>query len=250
MFKTVKGLVLRRKRFGEAHAYITAITESGLVTFVAFGIMSPKSKSFASCQPYTLSEFVLTVKGDSFTLSQASTISHLIKQGIDFERLSLANYIASMACDTNFAEEDAPAIYSLTCTALSLADRSETPSEIIKAVFELRLTSALGFEPDFSGCILCGGELDGGTFLHSEGGVVCKSCIVPEGVQGVSVTKPLLTAMEHMLALPDVKAFGIRFSDPVALNVFCTLAERFSAEHLDCATTALTYYKQNLKNFI
>lgn len=220
------------------------------MTFTAYGVMSPKSKSFASCQPYTLAEFVLTAKGDSLTLSQASTISHLIKQGIDFERLSLANYISSMASETTFAQEDAPAIYSLTCTALSLTDRSDAPSEIIKAVFELRLTSALGFYPDFSSCIYCGRTPDGGVFIHSEGGVVCKACLLPEGVQGVSVSRALLTALEHMLSLPDAKAFGIRFSDPVALNAFCTLAERFSAEHLDCATSALTYYKQNLKNFI
>ncbi len=249
MFKTVKGLVLQRRRFGEAHAYITALTEEGLVTFSAYGVMSPKSKNFASCQPYTLSELVLSSKGDVFTLSQASTVSHLIRQGIDFERLSLANYIASMASETSFTKEDAPAIYSLTCTALSLADSSNVPSEIIKAVFEMRLTSALGFYPDLTECMICKKKPDGGVFLHSEGGIICTRCIVPEGVQGVTVTKGLTDALEHMLSLNDRQAFGIRFSDPVAMNAFCTLAERFSSEHLDCAATALNYYKQNLKNF-
>lgn len=249
MFKTIKGLILRRKKFGEAHAYVTALTEEGLITFGAYGIMSPKSKNFASCQPYTLSEFVLTVKGESFTLSQASTVSRVIKQGIDFERLSLANYISSMASDTAFTSEDAPAIYSLTCTALSLTDGDQVPSEIIKAVYELRLTAALGFYPDLGECIKCGRKPDGGLFVFSEGGVICSECMVSEGTRGVTVTKGLMNALEHMLALPDRNAFGIRFSDPIAMNAFCTLAERFSSEHLDCAATALGYYKQNLKNF-
>ncbi len=249
MFKTVKGLVLKRRRFGEAHAYITALTEEGLVTFSAYGVMSPKSRNFASCQPYTLSELVLSSKGDGYTLSQASTVSHLIRQGIDFERLSLANYIAAMASETSFTDEDAPAIYSLTCTALSLTDSSQIPSEIIKAVFELRLTSALGFYPDLTECMVCGREPDGGVFLHTDGGIICTRCIVPEGVQGVTVTKGLIGALEHMLSLNDRQAFGIRFLDPVAMNAFCTLSERFSSEHLDCAVSALSYYKNNIKNF-
>lgn len=249
MFKTVKGLILKRRRFGEAHAYLTALTEEGIVTFSAYGIMSPKNKNFASCQPYTLSELVLSIKGESVTLSQAATISHLIRQGVDFERLSLANYISSMASETSFTEEDAPAIYSLTCTALSLTDGGEVPSDLIKAVFELRLTAALGFYPDLGECALCGREPDGGVFVYSEGSVICTSCILPEGVQGITVSGAMLRAVAHMLSLSDRQAFGIRFSDPVAMTVFCTLAERFSVQHLDCAVSALNFYKQNLKNF-
>ncbi len=247
MFRTVKGLIISRKRFGEAHAYLNALTEEGLVTFSAYGIMSPKSKNFAACQPYTLSELVLTSKSDSLTLSQATTITHLIRQGIEFERLSLANYIVSLAGETTFTPEDAPYIYSLTCTALSLIDTTDIPDEIIKAVFELRLTSLLGFQPDFSECIICHGKLDGGFFISDEGGVVCPKCIVPEGKHKIPLTQPLIEAIEKMLSLSDKNAFGIRFSDPALLANFCLLAERFSVEHLDCAATALSYYKNIFK---
>ena len=249
MFKKVKGLILRRKRFGEAHAYITALTEEGLIVFSAYGIMSPKSKSFAACQPYTLSEFVLSSKGNGFTLSQASAVSYLIRQGMDLERLSLANYIASMASETSFSPEDAPSIYALTCTALSLTGKEDVPSEIIKAVFELRLTAELGFYPDLEECAVCGKKQNGGLFLPSEGGIICNSCLVPEGVKGVTVSEALVSAIAHMLTLSHRQAFGIRFTDSVEMNAFCTLAERFSSEHLDCAVVALNFYKQNIKNF-
>ncbi|MBE6649804.1 MAG: DNA repair protein RecO [Ruminococcaceae bacterium] len=249
MFKTVKGLVLRRKKFGEAHAYITIITAEGLVTFGAYGIMSPKNRNFASCQPYTLSEFVLTAKGETLTLSQASTVSHLVKSGVDFEGLSLVNYIVSMAAETSFTDEDAESIYSLTCTALYLIDSNSIPREIIKAVFELRLTASLGFYPDLSACISCGKETDGGLFVPYEGGIICAECNLDESVQGVTVTGGLAKALEHMQTLPEKKAFTIRFEDPVVQNSFCTLAERYSSEHLDCAASALAFYKNNLKNF-
>lgn len=249
MYKNVKGLILRRKRFGEAHAYITILTEEGLITFSAYGIMSPKSKSFSACQPYTLSEFVLTAKSDFLTLSQASAVSHIIRQGIDFERLSLANYISSMASETSFASDDAPSIYSLTCTALSLTNGGEVPCEIIKAVFELKLTAALGFYPELHNCMVCGKRADGGLFLPSEGRIVCNSCLALKEVKGVTVSQGLINALTVLLNRPPLYAFGIRFTDPVAMNAFCTLAERFSSEHLDCAVTALNFYKQNIKNF-
>ena len=249
MFKTVIGIILKRKRFGEAHAYLTVLTETGLITFGAYGIMSQKSKNFASCQPYTLSEFVLSSKGNGFTLSQASTISHVIRQGVDFERLSLANYISSMASETSVTEEDAPTIYQLTCIALSLTDSGEIPCEIIKAVFELRLTASLGFYPDLTECAVCGKPPKGGLFVPSEGGIICDSCIVPDDVKGVTLSEGLIRAILHILEMPVRQSFGIRFADSVALTAFCAMAERFSSEHLDCAITALKYYKQNLKNF-
>lgn len=251
MFKTVKGIILRRQKFGEAHAYLTVLTPEGLITFAAYGIMSPKSKNFAACNPYTLSEFVLTSKGDRFTLSQASTVTHVIRQGIDFEWLSLANYISSMACETAFAVEDAPAIFSLTCNALALTDckqGNKIPPETVKAVFELRLTAALGFYPELNECSCCGKAHDGGIFVPRDGSVICGKCNLSE-VSGIAVTKELTSAIEHMLSLSDRQAFGIRFNDETAFRTFCEIAESFSTEHLECAKAALNYYKQNLKNF-
>ncbi len=249
MFEKTKGLILRRTKFGEAHAYVTALTADGLVTFTAYGIMSPKSKSFASCQPYTLSELVLTKKGERLTLSEASTIMHIVRQGVDFERLTLANYISSMASETSFTPEDAPAIYSLTCTALSLTASGDIPTKIIKAVFEMRLTACLGFYPDLEECSICSKKPAGGIFVPRDGNIICHSCAVSDEIRGVGVTEGLISALRHMLALDDRRAFGIKFSDPVLENAFCTLAEQFSTEHLDCAIGALKFYKQNLRNF-
>lgn len=250
MFKTVKGLILKRRRFGEAHAYVTALTSEGLVTFSAYGIMSAKNKNFASCQPYTLSELVLSTKGEAVTLSQSSTIAHLIRQGIELDRLSLANYIVSMASETTYTGEDAPDIYTLTCTALSLIDSGEVDKDIIKAVYEFKLTSALGFYPDLTECALCGGELDGATFVYTDGNAICTKCLLPEGVKGVTLSPAMLRALQKLLSMENRASFGIRFSDLSEKTAFCTLAERFSSAQLDCARTALTYYKDNLKNFM
>ena len=249
MFKTIEGLVLKRTRFSDSHAYIKILTKEGLVTFLAHGIMSPKNKNSISCQPYTYSEFVLKGTGESFSLSSASTICHLIKQGVDFEKLSLANYIISMASDTAFDVEDAPEILTLTCTTLKVLGSTDTPVKIVKAVFELRLMASLGFYPDFSGCLKCRKSSKDAHFILDEGGFICDDCFFDENRRAVKVDSELIGALKHLFELPLKSAFGIRFADSVRETAFITLAERFSIEHLDCATSALNFYKDNIKNF-
>lgn len=249
MYKKIEGLVLKRTRFSDSHAYIRILTNEGIITFLAHGIMSSKNKNSVSCQPYTYSEFVLKISGENFSLSSASTICHLIKQGVDFERLSLANYVVSLANDTAFDTADAPEILALTCTALKVIDSTDTPSEIIKAVFELRLTASLGFYPDLDGCMKCSQTAESAYFLLDEGGFVCENCFYDEEKRAVKIDRELINALKKLFELPFMSAFGIRFSDTVRKTAFITLAERFSLEHLDCATQALNFYKENMKNF-
>lgn len=247
MYKTVKGLVLLRTRFSDSHAYINVLTDEGKLSILAHGIMSPKNKNFSACQPYTYSEFVVKTVGEKNTLSQATALCHLIKQGVDFEKLTLANYIVSMARDTSFDSEDAENILEITSLALRML--SGDNGKIVKAVFELRLMNALGFCPDFSGCLKCGKKVENGYFVLSEGSFVCDDCHLDENIRAVRVEKELIRALEYFFSLSVRDSFGIRFSDSVQENTFITLAERFSLEHLDCARSALGFYKDNIKNF-
>lgn len=248
MYKKINGLVIGRNRFSEAHAYVKILTDEGIISFVGHGVMSPKNKSFSACQPYTFGEFVLKVTGERISLSEASAECHLIRQGADFEKISLANYVVEMARETSFDISDAPDILALTYITLHTIDRTDTPSDIVKAVFELRLASALGFMPDFSGCMSCEREITGGAFLISEGGFICSDC-EREDVRAVKVTSGLVKALKHLFEISPKEAFGIRFKDSVERTAFTTLAERFSLEHLDSAHTALAFYKDNIKNF-
>lgn len=248
MYKTVDGIVIGRNRFGDAHAYIKILTSEGIISFVGHGVMSPRNKNFSGCQPYTFGEFLLSVKGESVSLKEASPKTHLIRQGADFEKISLANYVIEMARETSFDTLDAPDILALTYITLYTIDRTDTPSDIVKAVFELRLSSALGFHPDFSECIACGKEIKEGFFLTLDGGFLCRDCNFDD-LSKVDVSENLFGAMKMLFDMPIKDAFGIRFSDPVERNAFVTLAERFSLAHLDSAHSALKFYKDNIKNF-
>ncbi len=246
MYRTIQGIVLKRTRFQESSAYITVITENGIEKFSAKGILSPKNKNRTAASLFALSEFVLTTKGDVSTLSSATLIKTLIRPGVDFEALAVANYISSLAYDTNFTEEDAPAIYRLLGVALSILDKKDTLPTTVKAVFELRLMAELGFFPDIEFCSKCHKPFSEGVFLSFEGSVLCHECEIFYEGKKVSLTPSLSRALSTLFTLSNTQAFGIRFSNPEQQNAFFTLAEEFSVSHLDCALSALTYYKKNL----
>ena len=248
MYKTIKGIVLKKTRFADSSAYITVITETGLEKFSAKGIFSPKSKNAPACVLYALSEFVLSVRGENATLSGASLIKPLIRQGVDFETLAVATYISTLAHDVTFSEEDAGAVYRLLGNALAILNKMETPYATVKAVFELRLMAALGFYPDLECCARCGKAVDSGWFLQFEGGVICKDCEPFSTEERIPLSGSLKSGLEALLNMPDASAFGIRFSDVNTERAFYRLCEEFSVSHLDCAVTALNYYKTNIKN--
>jgi len=248
MYKTLKGIVLKKTRFSDSSAYITVISEEGIVTFSAKGIFSPKNRNAPATALYTYSEFVLSCHGENATLSSACIIRALIRQGVDFESLALANYVSTLAHDVTFTEEDSPAIFKLLGTALAIINKMEVPCRIVKAVFELRLMAHLGFYPDLDACSRCGKDFKGGYFLPLEGNVICSECEVFSEKKKIPLPHSVSDALRHLLSVSDTAAFGIRFGDEKTELDFVSLAEDFSVNHLDCALGALNYYKTNLKN--
>ena len=248
MYKTVKGIVLKKTRFSDSSAYITVICESGIEKFSAKGIFSPKNRNAPATVLYALSEFVISVKGENATLSSACLIRPLIRQGVDFESLALANYVATLAHDVTFTEEDAPSVYRLLGTSLAIINKMEVPCRIIKAVFELRLMAYLGFYPDIEACDRCGKSFEGGYFLPQDGNVICHECEVFTEKKKIPLPHSVSDALEHLLSASDSAAFGIRFKNEKVELDFVSLAEEFSVNHLDCAIGALNFYKTNLKN--
>ena len=248
MYKTFQGIVLKRTRFSDNSAYITVITENGLEKFSAKGVLSSKSKNASAAALFALSEFVVLCRGENSTLSSASLITPLIRQGVEFDALAVANYVACLAHDTSFAEEDAPSIYRLLGTALSILNKKECDARIVKAVFELKLMASLGFLPDLEYCSRCSKPFSHGAFLADEGGVLCSECELLSDKKKLPLSESLKEGLNTLFSLPEKSAFGIRFSDEKSLNNFCRIAEDFSVNHLDCALSALGYYKKNIEN--
>lgn len=99
----------------------------------------------------------------------------------DIELLSLASYFAQAA--EVLSQEDAGSgeVLSLTLNALYALAKLRKPQDLVKAAFELRLACIGGYEPDLTGCAVCG-RADCGRFLVSGGCLQCLECGLGEGL--------------------------------------------------------------------
>ena len=59
---TYKGVVIKSVPYSESDAIISILTENGIVTFKAKGVLKTSSKLMAACLLYAYSEFVIEEK--------------------------------------------------------------------------------------------------------------------------------------------------------------------------------------------
>ena len=153
----VKGIVLREKQSKESDKILTVLTaELGKITVVAKGACSRRSKVGASTQLMAYSELVLSEKHGWQYLMESSTIELFDGIRQDIELLSLGSYFAEIVEWVSGDTTESSAILSLLLNTLYALGTLHRPQLLVKAAFELKLMSLIGFEPLFDGCSICG----------------------------------------------------------------------------------------------
>jgi len=130
----------------------------------------------------------------------------------DIAKLAWASYLIELVNALTAERIKNKALFRLLIVFLNLIDRG-TLKEEIQRVFEVRLLSLLGYQPQFNHCTRCQRGLFGERFFFGakEGGVVCSSCAANlPGLMPVSLgtIKTLLLAQ----SIPLEKVGRISFS--------------------------------------
>ena len=127
----------------------------------------------------------------------------------------------------------------------------------IKAAFEMRAASILGFMPMLEGCHYCG-RTDGEFFLDVMNGVVlCEECqrngegldvpLTPEDIRTSRIICPLsasaLAALLYTAVCPLQRLFSFRL-DEADMPLFAASAEKYLLNHLERGFKSLDFYKQ------
>ena len=176
MQTNVRGLVIRTVDIRETDRLITIFTEEmGVVSAMARGARSLKSRKMSSTMQFCYSDFVLYMQGDKYWIKEASLIESFFNIRETIEGLALASYIAEVLSDVTIAEADND-LLRLSLNSLYAISSGKYELDKIKAVFEMRAASILGFMPDVISCSRCG-EKNGEFFFDiMEGGIECKKC--------------------------------------------------------------------------
>ena len=244
MFVTTKALVLRETKYKEADKLLTVLTEKeGKLTVKARGAMRKGCKFAAAAQLYTLSEMTLFGNNGKWSINEAETIEQFLPLRQDIASLALGSYFAEALESVSDEDSPDPAMLQLGLNSLYALSRGMYAPEHIKTVFELRLMSLSGFEPDVYGCAVCGREEAEDAMFSLNGGIVhCRSC--PPGSSGVSlpVSRETLQAMRYIVMAEPKKIFSFALPE-AAQKQLAGVTEAYMTAQLERGFGALDDWK-------
>lgn len=236
-----RGLIIGSSDYGEANRSIKIFTpELGIVRASVYGARSRKKSLGSQSRLFALCSMLLTKSRASFRAEEIAVEEGFYPLSEDIVKLSAAVYFAELAeACIGFGNSDEGVLRLLLNTLWAMC-YTDTGAECARAVYQLRLAAAGGWEPDMGACMSCGGA-DGAMYFDSErGGVLCQSCRRP-------LSKPLapavLAAMRTILAADDRRIFAFRADDALVRRL-AELSEEYLIARLERDFGSLEYYKK------
>ena len=254
MLIEVKGLVIRTVDIKETDRLITIFTEErGVVTALARGARSLKSRKMASTMQFCYGSFVLYGQQDKLWVKEAELIESFFDLRQTIEGLALAGYIAEVLSDVTVEEAERD-LLRLSLNSLYAISRGKYSTGKIKAAFEIRAASILGFMPDVLSCNSCG-EKKGDFFFDIMGGIIeCAACRERSARAHTAHPDPHETHIICILSEGAKIALGYCIFSPIErifsfnisgedMHLFARAAEEYLLNQLGHGFKTLDFYK-------
>ena len=211
---TTTGLILKEIDYKESDKLLTVLTKDLGVIFVrARGAKRTKNKASAATGLFAYSNLSLFRMGDKFTVDSADSIDLFFGLHSDIVKISLAAYICELCSVFSPELEPAEQQLRLALNTLHLLEKDKRSPLLLKAIFELRLTSISGFLPDLTSCTNCDEENPSlGFFSPSDGTLLCGDCASIRRKDDLPLSNAALTAMRHVIYSPDEKIYNFNLS--------------------------------------
>ncbi len=193
---------------------------------------------------YTYCEFVLYENNGKYTLNSATVLESFYALRSNLQAATLAGYFSQLCLfvtqeeNNNFASQ----LCSLMLNALYLL--SNKPEQIckIKAVFEWKIISFLGFAPSLQHCAHVSYE-NGVLFSVEDGGLYCPNCLPTEArAPAFTVLASELKAIVYILGQIPSKVFSFKLPPSSVLNI-SKISEEYLKYHTEQSFSALEIYK-------
>ena len=176
MLCEVKGLVLRTTDIKESDRLVTIYTEEmGIITALAKSARTYKSRKMSSTMQFCYGSYVLYGQGDKLWVKEASLIESFFDIRKSIDGLALAGYVVEVLEHIATAEPDRE-LLRLALNSLYAIATEKYDFNLIKAAFEIRTASILGYMPDVMACHSCGRREGDFFFDVMAGAIRCKEC--------------------------------------------------------------------------
>ncbi len=242
----VKGIVLRAVDTKESDKILTVLTPGGKTAVVAKGARSRKSRVTACTQLLAYAELTLTETHGWQYLGEGSSIELFEGVRQDIELLSLASYFAELTEATALEDVESGGILSLLLNALYALGNLKKPPRLVKAAFELKLMSLIGFEPLADACAYCGRPEPEEPLLDVREGVVCcRACGKGERGLAMPLSPGALAAMRRVLYGDPKRLYSFSLED-ADLKKLGDASETYVHTMLERGFKTLDFYKSLL----
>ena len=137
-----------------------------------------------------------------------------------------------------------PAVLQLALNSLYALSRGLCAPAQVKAVFELRLMAITGYEPDLTGCPVCGDPEPESPWLFLPEGTVYCGRHRSDAPGGVTPLHPdTLAAMRHIVYSDPKRIFSFTLEGE-PMTQLANLTERYLLTQLDRGFSSLDYWKK------
>ena len=251
----VKGLVIRTVDIKESDRLITIFSEErGIVNALARGARSLKSRQMSSTMQFCYASFVLAKRGEYYYVKEAELIESFFGIRNSIEGLALATYIAEVLNDITVAEAERD-LLRLSLNSLFAISEGKHSLDKIKAAFEIRAASIIGFMPDVLSCAACGEKLGNFYFEIMAGALKCYACKEKSEKEHTEPDNPhesqiicILSegakiALGYCIYSPLEKIFSFKISDE-DMALFAKAAEEYLINQLERSFKSLDFYKE------
>lgn len=184
----VNALMLRAVDYGENDKILTLLTaELGKISAGIKGVKKAGAKLKFAAQPFCFAEYVLSKRGERYTVTNASETESFYEIRTDINKFYAASAVCESANSLTYGGEEDNAIFTLAVQALSNICNGDECSALIK--FLLSALSASGYTIGLDNCSECGSPLttaDKMRFDLNAGTFTCWDCGTGYGTSGVT----------------------------------------------------------------
>lgn len=238
---TVDGIVIRTSVTGESDRIVWILTrDRGLIRAFAKGARGTKSRLHSSTSLFAYCEFSFSEKNNVFTVREALLKEVFFDLRRDMQTLTLAQYfceIISKIIPENCNEDF---YLRLLLNSLHFLCKGNKPPLLIKSVFELRLTCAVGYMPSLVACDNCGEFLTDTMYFDCKSGMLlCGRC--GYGKKLADVPSSVVSTMRHICYSDFNKIFSFELGED-NLCVLNRITEKYLKNSVEQDFKLLDYF--------
>lgn len=175
-YKT-RGVIIKRRNFGEADRILTIFTERyGKISAIAKGVRKPLSKLSGHLELFYFTDFVLAEGKNLDVVCGAQLIEGFAGLRKNLHATQQAYYLAELIDKLLHDESENNEIFIMFINSLRLI--SGGTGSLLLRYFELQLLLQLGHKPEVGVCVKCRDKLNPEKIFWSNelGGALCEDC--------------------------------------------------------------------------